>query len=350
MATFTPSTSSNPRARPQAQSASGQYAQQAQLGDKPSVFKSFRRLLGRLSVRERVLIWSFAIVGVALALLFLLVLPAQSGLLGAVDEQKTLLGEQSTAQQTIATIPVNEELFASAETRHVEALLRYQAPQLPEDIDRMLTTLVEDCGFTAQAISLSAATQETVGTYEAAGPTWTLPTDEVSAGAGDATQSASSPNLVTGTEGTGGPSSAGTTPTDATDAPDTDATGADDGSTPDDGGGRGEGSSAAVLGAGEGDTVNAGSAGTTGAGTSAPPVEPQTLVYSVQLNMVGNDANYFALIDRVLPLSWLKIVSLSYTPPILGTEAEEEAEEAERKPYAMSLKLYANVAAEVKQP
>ncbi|MDR1088188.1 MAG: hypothetical protein LBL23_02800 [Coriobacteriales bacterium] len=336
MATFTPPAPGSPGSL----ALQPGQAQPEQLGEKPSVFKSIKRALGRLSTRERVLIWAFVIVGAALALVFLLVLPAHDGLLGAEDEQRTLEGEQASTQQTIATIANNQQLLASAESRHVEALLKYQAPQLPEDIDRMFTTLVEDCGFTAQAISLNPATVETVGRYDAGGLSWELPTDEASASAegattdaGSAEPAAGSPDATAGGE-TGVPSDAGVAPADASGA---DGTGAGDASA--------AGTSAAVLGSGGEGTESAASAG-----TAAPAAEAQALVYTVQLSMVGNDANYFALIDRILPLSWLKITSLTYTPPVLGTAAEEAAEEAVKKPYTVSLKMYVSIGAELKQP
>lgn len=304
-------------------------AQLAALAEKPSAAKSISTALKKLSLRERVLIWALLILAAVMALIFFLVLPANDRLVEAQSVRDALINEENTTRLSIAGIPHNEELLEDAQARYAEYLLKYQAPMYPEDIDRMITTLIEDCGFTAATLSLQPYVTEGVPSYIGQALSWELPHPE--------TTDTSAGGTVTG-DSTGGADTANASSEGAT---------ADDPTT--------SGMDAAVTGTSSPDSTTdaTGSASDTGADqgnaneSAANALDatagPEAQVFNVQITVVGTEDSYYALLDRVLPLSWLKISSVSYSPPSSTASTLDTN-------FVISLKIYVNAEATVKQP
>ncbi|MCL2806558.1 MAG: hypothetical protein FWD27_00095 [Coriobacteriia bacterium] len=250
------------------------------MGHRPSFSRSVSMVLSSLSTREKAMIWALLVITLILALVFFLILPAQDRLVLAQNERDALRFEQTSTRSTIAAISTNQDILTSATERHDEHLLKYQAPLLPESIDRMITTMVQDCGFTASSLTLNALKIETITSFEPAPPSWEIPNPQASSselqpqGNGDAT-GGSEPEVGESTH-------------------DLEAQG-DDASLDN------EGVSLPPM---NNEHVPA-----------APSVEHEVQVYEVQISVVGEEAHFYALLDRVVPLSWIKVVSSSYTPP-----------------------------------
>jgi len=243
----------------QIQSDQPQAIQQAStvpgIASKPSFFQSAGKLYTGLSLREKGLIWALLIVLLVLAVIFLLIIPANDRLASAQGERDTLRSEQATTLMTIAAISMNQETLDSAQAEHQKYLTMYQAPLHPEDVDRMITTLIMDCGFSPSALTLTTTTSEFLTAYTPA-----IPATQVQG---------VDPNEEVDVEATGDDETAG-------------------------GGG-------------------------TAAGTGDTPSQTYTgaqsvLVFDVEVVVTGQDQNFYNLLDKVLPLTWMKITSSSYMP------------------------------------
>jgi len=256
----------------------------------PTVSQRIGKAFSGLSFRERFLLWGLLIIVVLLLLIFFLIIPANDNLIAAQDNREVLRTEELTTRMTIAATPTNQEILQSSESRYAEYLLLYQAPLYPEEIDRMLTTLIHDCGFTAASLDLNQAQLEHLTGFLPPEPSWQIPNPQVDAGTGAVSSGAAEDEDAAADE-------AGTAP------PAGEATGA----------------AAAGLG-GEG-----------------------VQVIEVQITVVGNTQNFYAFLDRVLPLSWIKVSSTNFIPtgPYGGYNPEEA--------YAINLKIYINADAKPKQ-
>lgn len=278
-------------------SASRGASQAPTLGEKPSAARSVSKALNNLSTREKVLIWALIIVALIIALLFLLILPANERLAQAQNERGALLIEESSTQMTIAATSTNQSLLEESAARRDEFVLKYQAPLLPEDIDRMLTTVVTECGFTAVSLAMEPLAAENVPAFTIVPTAWGL------------TQSALLAAVLQGDVSAAG-----------------DASGGDAGTSAAVTGGTAE-SSATTDSAATDAAAEASEAGTAPApdasGASGTPDEgPLALVYTVQVTAVGCDDSFYAFLDRVGSLSWIKISASTFTPePLVVTSA-----------------------------
>lgn len=299
----------------------------ASLQEKPSALGSIKQALGGLSMREKVLIWGLIVLAVIMALVFFLILPANDNLTAAETELQILKDEEVAARLVIANSSSNQEVVEAAQARYDEYIAKYQAPMLPEDIDRMLTALIEDCGFTAATLSLNPYTVEGVPGYYAQSTSWELPHPSTSEG---------SATGATGTEGSEGAEGAATG--------DSTATGTE-GSA--DAAGTGTASEGATSGT-EDPSASLNDVATSDTGSSDTSTGdvtggPQAQVFVVQMTAVGTDESFYALLDRVVPLSWVKLISSTYTPLTYYSTTYNEN-------YSFTFKIYVNSAAEVKAP
>ncbi len=73
----------------------------------------------------------------------------------------------------------------------------------------------------------------------------------------------------------------------------------------------------------------------------------QVQVYSVDIVATGSDENFYAFLDRVVPLTWMKVVSSSYTP---YAGVVDSAGAPVPQTFTISLKIYVNAEATVKRP
>lgn len=273
----------------------------AEIAERPSLIRRADKALKNLSARERALLWALAIVVVILALLLLLILPGNDRLMAAKSQQQQLRSDQIAAQMAIAEIPVSQELLLDSEARYGEYLERYQAVLLPEEIDRMLTSLIQDCGFTASSLTLAPSTTEGVPRFAATALSQGQPSVATTGGSGG--EDATGTSAPAATDSTGVPNA--TTGGDGTSVAVTGA--ADDGSS--DNGASDAGSAPSSSRSDGGSTA---AAADTPEGASA--IDPQVQVYHVQATVIGSDESFLALLDKTLPLSWLKIDSSTYTP------------------------------------
>ncbi|MCL2529708.1 MAG: hypothetical protein FWE41_05185 [Coriobacteriia bacterium] len=260
------------------------------LDQSPSVLQRIGKAFSGLSFRERFLLWGLLIIAVVLLLAFFLIIPASDNLNAAQDNREVLRTEELTTRMTIAAIPTNQEILQSSQARHAEYLLLYQAPLYPEEVDRMLTSLIHDSGFTAASLNLNQMQLEYLTGFLPPEPSWQIPNPQVDAGTGAA-----------GSEVT----------------EDEDAAADDAGAAP------------------------PASETTTGAASALGGEGVQ--VIDVQITVVGNTQNFYAFLDRVLPLSWIKVSSTDFTPtgPYGGYNPEEA--------YVINLKIYINADAKSKQ-
>lgn len=293
------------------------------LAEKPSIMKSVSGALGKLSTREKALIWGLIIVAAIMAMIFFLVMPANDRLTEAQSVRDTLTMEENSTRLTIAAMPSNETMLQEAQARYDTYIAKYQAPMLPEDIDRMITTLLEDSGLSVATLSLNPSVTEGVATFTGQAASWEIPNptvvettatgtgsaDETAAGA-EGAQAGADASAESGTEGATG-SEANTGTDESANALDAAVT---------------EDSSAAASG-----------------DSSSSGVEAQVQVYTVDVSAIGVEENYYALLDRVIPLTWLKINSSSYVP-ITSTSTNLEIS------FSISFKIYVNPSATVKQP
>ncbi|GHT79046.1 hypothetical protein FACS1894104_3100 [Actinomycetota bacterium] len=271
-----------------------------------------------LSNREKILIFGLIVVAIMLAIILLLVIPAQDRLTAAQSEYQAANASKVSTDLEIANRPIYQSNLQKAEARYNEYLAKYQAPMQPEDIDRMLTTLIEDTGFEAMSLQLAPITQESVGAFVVVSPAWVLPT------AGDTDTNT---NAAGATANSG--SAADNSAADSTDSSST-------GATP------------TNTNAGSGSNANAGSS-SQNTGQNSSSTGPSVQLYAVQVTANGYDQNFFALLDRVVPLTWLKLMSTSYTPPSsLVVYSGNTGDDSQL--YVFTFNIYVNPDATVKQP
>ena len=277
------------------QTAIGQQPVSVDLGKRPSIIKDIVGIVKNLSTREKALIWILLITALVLALLLLLILPANDRMIAARSDLEALRSEQLTTQLTIAATPTNQARLDDAQARHDLALLQYQAPMLPEDIDRMLTSLLINCGFSASSLNLNIVRYDTVPSFMPAEPVWEIPNPQV---------------IEDSIEGT---------VTVETVETDQDADG-------------------------EGGTTQQTGGGTDAALADAEGLEVQ--VVDVQVSVVGRAENFYAMLNWVLPQSWIKVTSTTFSPPIwVFTWFWWELEQT----YTINFRIYLNSEATAKQ-
>jgi hypothetical protein len=296
------------------------------MGEKPSAFKTIGAKLRGLSLREQVMIWVFVLLVLIMCAVFFLLLPADERLNTAADNYLNLQSQETSTRLTIATIPQSQKLFEDSQARYAEYILKYQAPMLPEDIDRMITTLIEDCGFTASSLTLHPYATEDVAAFSSQAPSWELPNPEIAADADAVAQGA-------------GDGTAGSAPTSAGEA-----TGADAGTAA---GASADGSTATAAG-------DSAAASATPA-TAAPSVDSgggsgQTQVFAVEVSVLGYEDSFFQFLDRTVPLTWLKVLTTSYTPPTYDQTGYYYTDSTEEQTYSFNLKIYVHPEATVKNP
>lgn len=287
--------------------------QLAQMGEKPSVGASFKKAIAKLSLREKVMIWALVIIAIVMALIFLLILPAQDRLMAAEQNNDTLINEENRTRLTIASMPTNQEVLAAAQARYDENLDLYQADMLPEDIDRMITGMIVDAGFSAVSLSMGPFAYETVESFTGEASAWEQPSTEVTPAVDETTATGEvDEGQAQGAEATGQETTVqgGSATNDATSGLDT-----------------------AVTSGATGDEVQQG-------GSS------DVKVYTVYVTMNGYEESYYAFLDRVIPLSWMKIETSTFNPP--PTLYADYA--ALEQSYSFTLKLYVHDSATVKNP
>lgn len=306
-------------------------AQLPNLQEKKSPVSFLVQAAKNLSLRERVLIWTLVIVALILALLLLLILPAQDRLAAARSEHAVLQSEESDTLRAIATLSTNKEIRENAQNQYDDYLQRYQASMLPEDLDRMLTMLIEDCGFAPSSLTLNPQLIEQVPPFTSVPTSWGLSRPEAREGSRveeaqeDTTNTDGASSAANATENS--PSSM-TTPYDTG----TSASGETSAATTDE---NTESRGADALGA----VVSRENAATS---TNETLGGGQVSVYNVNLIVLGYEENYYAFLDRVIPLTWIKVAKSSFTP-LNSTNSES------MQAYSIDLKIYVNTEATIKQ-
>lgn len=292
--------------------APGTASQVPQMGEKPSLGNSLKKTLQKLSLREKIMIWALILIALVMALVFLLILPEQDRLVEAEMTHDTLIAEENRTLYTIASMPSNKETLDAAQERYNESLLLYQAVMLPEDVDRMITTLVEESGFTSVSLTLNPYTNESIATYYPTATSWEVP------------QSAYTESSETAPveEGATGEAAAAT----------------DDGMQ--------EETQASTDGTAESEEYTSGldEAVLSDETTLLGSAEAQTI--TVFVTMRGYEESFYTFINRIMPLSWMKIESSTFTPPptIYADYAALE------QSYSFTLKLYVHPNASIKTP
>jgi cell division protein FtsL len=142
----------------------------------PGASAAPKRPRRKLRLREKLLIFAVILIALVMALVFLLIMPTYTQLVVVEQEYSDLASQRQTTDTTIATIPGNQERIGREQLRYNDFLQKYQAPMLPEDLDRMVTVLLEDCGFRVSSLTLSPLATETVDSRQILQPSWQVPT------------------------------------------------------------------------------------------------------------------------------------------------------------------------------
>ena len=266
--------------------------------DKPSLFQSIADAAKGLSLREKAMIVAILFIGIILVLVLLILSPANDRLIAAESENSALRSEQINAELNIASMTSYQTRLEEAQANQAVAIGKYQAMMLPEDIDRMMTSMLEGCGFTAGTLILAPATTEEVGSFVPSAPTWVMP---------NAVESAPS----------GAEEGAEATP----------AAGSQEGASESDG---------AFVPDGYPEEDHSSLANSTGSS--------QVQVFTVQVSVIGYDESFHALLDKILPQTWIKIMSTTYTPPSSSYYEESYVPQA----FSITFKIYVHPSATLK--
>jgi cytoskeletal protein RodZ len=262
------------------------------------------KLLQGLSSRERILIFTAVALAIVVVFALLLIMPSAERLTEANTTLSSAKSNRAMTDVEIAALTTYQKNYDDHKARHDASADQYQHPMQPEEIDRLITMLMEDCGFEPASLTLHPPVADNVAAFVAVPPSATTPLTGAGTGA-----TANSNNA------------AGTTGTNATGTATTEGTAANASST----------SSAATP------ATPSSSATDTSASTEGAAVQ----VYTVDVMVLGNEDAFFDLLDRVVPLTWLKIMSTSYA---VSSTFETSGEHL----YMIKLALYVSATATAK--
>jgi len=248
-----------------------------------------------LSKKEKKLLWGLLVVGVAAAMVWLLIMPQRAALAELEDAVSQLEGQQAQAKQLIARLPAAQQEYKTAQVDYEDAAKRFQPPMRAEDLDAMITQMLTDCGLSPESLKLSGMEQEAESMFGASG----ISAEPAPAAAG----------------------------------PD----GAVDGAM----GAAGEGteSLAEVQ-----EDLTGGSAA-----AEAPATSGLASVYTVNVSAQGSIDQLYALMDRVRERGGVKLASCAWTPgqaasaPVSDEGEEEGASQAQpADSFSLVFKVYVN--------
>jgi hypothetical protein len=265
-----------------------------------------RSLLARFSMREKMLVLLLLVIGLVCAFVMLVLLPTTEDINKLKDQESSLTQQRAMATGSIAGLAPALEAYDQSRAVYDQAVKLYIGQANPEQIDRTLTTILQDCGFEPATMVLNGLAYEHVSPY-------------------------ATPVLESQV-----PAPAPLPEIEASD--DDDAQGAGTGTDTADPGGSAE---AGAAGGGSGGTGGADSTGNTG--EAATGTSGDVYVYTAQYAASGDMEMFYKLLDAVSQYSWLRLQAYSYEPSS-ATSGTNEPE------FSFTFKIYLLPESEAKLP
>ncbi|MDR2671996.1 MAG: hypothetical protein LBC35_01610 [Coriobacteriales bacterium] len=303
----------------------------AELVKPPSLPKRILEKIKGLSTRDKILGFGLILAAIIAALVFFLILPANERLATAQVNYNDLKNQKSTTETTIASKPTSQQQYDQAKVKYDEYIAKYQAPMLPEDLDRLITTFLTDCGFETTSLTLTPVTTENTSPFVPGSTRWVSPTEtSTSTAAGGA---ATAPGgTVSGLAGSGSTSSSTSSSRSSSSGS---ATAADSSTA-------GEGVEDAAAAAASGSSARAGST----SASATPAATTSLFVYTVAVSVTGPTESYLTVLERIQSLPWIDLPDA--TPALIAMSAQEE--ESESTTLTLSFKIYVHPDATFKTP